>query len=135
MRELAFRITKSHAFEYFIIGLIVFNGVLLGLETFPNISGPYKPWMDLAQDMILGVFIIEAGLKMFALSPQVHRYFTNGWNVFDFTIILASLIPIHRRVRGGGPTGPVDAHPAPDFRRPRTAADRGDPGASPSPVC
>ncbi len=93
MRELAFRTTKAHAFEYFIIGLIVFNGVLLGLETFPNISGPYKHWMDLAQDMILGVFIIEAALKMFALAPRVDHYFRSGWNIFDFTIIVASLIP------------------------------------------
>ena len=93
MRDLAFRITKSHAFEYFIIGLIIVNGVMLGLETFPSISASYGQWFDLGQDLILGVFIIEAGLKMFSVSPRVHRYFTNGWNIFDFTIILASLIP------------------------------------------
>ncbi len=93
MRDLAFRITKSHAFEYFIIGLIIVNGVILGLETFPSISASYGQWFNLGQDMILGVFIVEAALKMFAVSPRVHRYFTNGWNLFDFTIIAASLVP------------------------------------------
>ena len=93
MRELAFRITKARTFEYFIIGLIVFNGVLLGLETFPDLFGPYQRWMDLGQDLVLAVFIIEAALKMFAVSPRVHHYFTNGWNLFDFTIIVASLVP------------------------------------------
>ena len=93
MRDFAYRITKAHAFEYFIIGLIVFNGALLGLETFPRFVGAYGGWLDLAQDLILAVFIIEAGLKMFALAPRSDRYFKSGWNLFDFTIIVASLIP------------------------------------------
>ena len=93
MRDFAYRITKAHAFEYFIIGLIVFNGALLGLETFPRFVGAYGGWLDLAQDLILAVFIIEAALKMFALAPRADRYFKSGWNLFDFTIIVASLIP------------------------------------------
>ena len=93
MRDFAYRITKAHAFEYFIIGLIVFNGALLGLETFPRFVGAYGGWLDLGQDLILAVFIIEAGLKMFALAPRADRYFKSGWNLFDFTIIVASLIP------------------------------------------
>ena len=93
MRDFAYRITKAHAFEYFIIGLIVFNGALLGLETFPRVTDAYGGWLDLGQDLILAVFIIEAALKMFALAPRADRYFKNGWNLFDFTIIVASLIP------------------------------------------
>ena len=93
MRDFAYRITKAHAFEYFIIGLIVFNGVLLGLETFPRVTDAYGHWMDLGQQLILAVFIIEAALKMFALAPRADRYFKSGWNLFDFTIIVASLIP------------------------------------------
>ena len=37
MRELAERLTQARAFEYAIIGLIVGNGVLLGLETSPRL--------------------------------------------------------------------------------------------------
>ena len=93
MRELANRITKSHAFEFFIIGLIVVNGAILGLETFPRFAGPHARWLNLGQQLILGVFIVEAALKMFALAPRSDRYFKSGWNVFDFLIIVASLIP------------------------------------------
>ena len=37
MRELAGRITASRPFEYFIIALILANGVVLGLETVEGI--------------------------------------------------------------------------------------------------
>jgi voltage-gated sodium channel len=42
---------------------------------------------------VLLVFIIEAGLKIIAVAPQLKRYFGNGWNLFDFSVIVLSLIP------------------------------------------
>ena len=93
MRDLTDRITRSIPFEAFIIGLIVINGVMVGLETFPRIVVPYGPWLDWGQDVILAFFIVEAALKMFALAPRADRYFRNSWNVFDFLVIVASLIP------------------------------------------
>ena len=41
----------------------------------------------LGNQIILGVFILEAAVKMIALAPKPHRYFLDGWNVFDFEII------------------------------------------------
>ena len=81
------------AFEYFIIGLILFNAVVLGLETLPSVMNGYSYWIGLSQQAILGVFIIEAALKIFALTPRADRYFRDGWNVFDFSIIVLSLVP------------------------------------------
>ena len=93
MRDRAGRFTKATAFELFIIALIILNGVALGLETFPRVAAPYAFWLDLTQKAVLGVFIIEAALKIFAVFPQPQRYFQNGWNIFDFLVIVASLIP------------------------------------------
>ena len=93
MRNYAHRLTKSHAFEYFIIGLILFNAVVLGLETLPFVMEEYSYWIALAQQAILGVFIVEAALKIFAVTPRADRYFRDGWNVFDFSIIVLSLVP------------------------------------------
>ena len=93
MRDLAHRLTHSHGFEYFIIGLILFNAVLLGLETLPSVTDQYAVWLVLGQQLTLGVFILEAALKMFAVSPRADRYFRDGWNIFDFSIIVFSLIP------------------------------------------
>ena len=93
LRGYAHRLTKSHAFEYFIIGLILFNAVVLGLETVPSVVEEYSFWLGLSHQVILGVFIVEAALKIFALTPRGDRYFRDGWNVFDFSIIVLSLVP------------------------------------------
>ncbi len=93
MRELAQRITQAHLFEYFIIALIVGNGILLGLETSSSLLERYGTWLSLGQQLTLGVFVVEAALKIFAVSPRVDRYFRDPWNVFDFLIVVLSLVP------------------------------------------
>ena len=49
--------------------------------------------MHLGNQIVLGVFIVEALLKMLALAPRSDRYFRDGWNVFDFLVIVFSLVP------------------------------------------
>ena len=93
MRDLAHRVTHSNGFEYFIIGLILFNAVLLGVETISFVMERYSAWIDMGQQAILGVFIVEAVLKIFAVSPRADRYFRDGWNVFDFSIIVLAFVP------------------------------------------
>ena len=41
----------------------------------------------------LVIFIAEALLKMVAASPRVAGYFKDGWNIFDFLVIVFALIP------------------------------------------
>ncbi len=93
MRELAERITKARAFEFGIIGLIVANGVLLGLETSPRLLDRAGDWFHFGERLILWVFVAEAALKIFAVSPKVDRYFRDSWNLFDFTIVVLAFIP------------------------------------------
>ena len=86
-------LVSSNWFEYFIIAVIIANGIILGLETSSTISRHYGHWLYLGNDVALGVFIVEAALKMLALWPRPHRYFRDGWNVFDFLIIVFALVP------------------------------------------
>lgn len=37
-------------------------------------------------------FAIEAGMKLIALSPKF--YFREGWNIFDFVIVVLSLLEL-----------------------------------------
>ena len=87
------RLVNSPWFEYFIIGVIIVNGILLGLETSSAISRSYGDWLYLGNDIALGVFIAEAALKLLALWPRPLRYFRDGWNIFDFLIIVFALAP------------------------------------------
>ncbi len=93
MVALAGRITGSSSFEYFIVALIIGNGALLGLETNEAIKEDYHAWINAGHWITIGVFIVEAALKMLALAPHPERYFRDGWNIFDFSIIVLSLIP------------------------------------------
>ena len=81
------------AFEYTIIGLIIATGVLLGLGTFSGLERSYGELMHWGNQIILGLFIVEALLKMLAKAPRVDDYFRDGWNVFDFLVIVIALVP------------------------------------------
>ena len=87
------QIVSAPWFERIIVAFILINGVILGMETSPDLVEAYGGLMHLGNQVILGIFILEAVLKMLALAPQVHRYFLDGWNVFDFSVIVFSLIP------------------------------------------
>ena len=80
-------------FEPFMIGLILFNAALIGLETFPEIEAKHSRLLHFGNDVILGVFIVEAALKIIAVAPRFGRYFGNGWNLFDFSVVVLSLVP------------------------------------------
>jgi len=87
------RIVRSPRFEAVIIGLILLNALVLGLETSRTLYQRYGEWMLLVNHVVLAAFILEAALKMGAVWPRISRYFASGWNVFDFSIIVVSLVP------------------------------------------
>lgn len=54
-------------------------------------------------------FTCECVLKMFALR---HYYFTVGWNIFDFVVVILSIVgEWGRRGRGADPADPEDGGP------------------------
>ena len=80
-------------FERSIIGLILLNAAILGLETDAVLVAHYGEWFELGHQLILAAFIIEALLKISAVVPHFRLYFANGWNLFDFSVIVLSLLP------------------------------------------
>jgi len=93
MKDRVNLIVSAPWFERVIVTFILINGVILGMETSPALVERYGGLMHLGNHVILGIFILEAMLKMLAVAPQVQRYFQDGWNVFDFSVIVFSLIP------------------------------------------
>ena len=91
--QLTRRLVHAHSFEYFIIGVIIVNGAILGLETSPLLTDRYGDLLHLGNQVALGIFIVEALLKLFALAPRSYHYFRDGWNVFDFLVIVLALVP------------------------------------------
>src|SRR5210317_784291 len=93
MKKIAQTIVSKKSFEYGIIALIILNGIVLGLETSPSIVKGYGDYLLMINNLVLTVFVIEAILKITAVAPKFKLYFGNGWNLFDFSIVVLSLIP------------------------------------------
>jgi voltage-gated sodium channel len=81
---------EGRTFTRFIIGLILLNAVILGLETSPGVMAAIGPTLIALNTAILAVFVVEIMIKLVAFGP---RFFRSGWNVFDFLIVAISLVP------------------------------------------
>ena len=73
-----------------IIGIIMFNAVILGLETSPSVMEAAGPLVLALDRACLTIFVIEIALKLIAFGP---RFFRSGWNLFDFIIVGIALLP------------------------------------------
>ncbi|EEE38440.1 voltage-gated sodium channel [Rhodobacteraceae bacterium KLH11] len=77
-------------FGRFITGVIIFNAVLLGMETSPTLMEAVGPLIVTLDGLCLAIFVGEIGIKLVATG---RRFFTSGWNIFDFIIVGIALVP------------------------------------------
>lgn len=84
------RFLERSAVRNGVMAVILFNAVLLGLETSPAVMAAAGPLIVALDSACLAVFVVELALKLFA---QRWRFFRSGWNVFDFLIVGVSLVP------------------------------------------
>ncbi|MBX2997146.1 MAG: ion transporter [Caldilineaceae bacterium] len=73
-----------------IIAVILFNAVTLGLETVPAVYQRTGGLLHLLDQIIIGIFVVEIGLKLIGSGL---RFFRSAWNLFDFVIVAISLVP------------------------------------------
>ncbi|MCL4785556.1 MAG: ion transporter [Verrucomicrobia bacterium] len=85
---------ESKPFHQFIVAVIVLAGVVAGLESSPAIMAQHGATLLVLDKLIPGIFILEALLKMTAHGRRPWRYFADGWNVFDFFIVVICLLPV-----------------------------------------
>ena len=76
--------------RFTIIGVIIFNAIILGLETSPTIMAAAGPLITALDWACLSIFVLEIALKLIAHGT---RFFRSGWNVFDFIIVGIALVP------------------------------------------
>ena len=88
------RIAQDRAFQNAVMILIILASALAGLETYPAITERFGPAMFALDRIIIGLFTIEIVIRLAAHGRRPWRFFTDGWNVFDFTIVVVCLIPI-----------------------------------------
>ena len=74
----------------FIVGVIIFNAIILGLETSATAMARAGGLILALDRLCLAIFVVELAAKLFAQGP---RFFRGGWNIFDFIIVGISLMP------------------------------------------
>jgi len=87
------RVVESSWFDPLMLAIIALNAVTLGLETYDSIDAAIGRELHLANDVILGIFVVELALRMAAFADRPRDFFRSGWNVFDFVVIGASFVP------------------------------------------
>jgi len=74
----------------FILAVILFNAVLLGLETSKPVMAAAGGVILTLDRICLAIFVAELALKLFALGG---RFFRSGWNLFDLAVVGVALLP------------------------------------------
>ena len=73
-----------------IIGVIIFNAIILGLETSATMMSNFGGLIQSLDKICLLIFVVELALKLVAYR---FRFFTNCWNIFDALVVAVSLVP------------------------------------------
>lgn len=89
MRESIKKLVDSNPFQFFIMAVIVLNAITLGIQT-GHFGDDVFNILVIFDNVCLAIYIAEAVLKIIAYGG---RYFRDGWNIFDFIIIVLCCIP------------------------------------------
>lgn len=81
---------ESSGVQRFIIAVILLNAVVLGMETSPALMDSFGALLITADTVCLAIFVVEITLKLTAFG---WRFFRDPWNVFDFLVVGAALVP------------------------------------------
>ena len=73
-----------------IMGVILFNALILGLETSKSVMNAAGGLIILLDKICLSIFVAEIAAKLYARRVA---FVKDGWNVFDFLIVGISLFP------------------------------------------
>lgn len=80
-------IINSNAFARTILGVILFNAVLIGASTYHS-----PPIFKTLEWVCIWIFVLELALKFYARQSTA-AFFKNGWNVFDLIVVGSAFIP------------------------------------------
>jgi hypothetical protein len=83
-------VSEHYIFESIIMILIIINTIVLALKWYgePN---QLPKILELLNYVFAGIFSLEAIIKLIAFGGS---YFSDGWNVFDFVIVVGTFISI-----------------------------------------
>ena len=85
-------IRSNKIFEFFIMSIIMVSALMVGAKTYELSPAAFQT-MIILDWMITAIFVTEITIRYLA-DPNLKRFLSNGWNIFDTLIVAISLIPI-----------------------------------------
>lgn len=88
LKKFARLIINMTAFNMGILAVIVINGLLIGVQTYP-----WAPdWIHFVQLFILFIFFFEVWVRWVGRN-STREFLTDGWNYFDIIILILGVVP------------------------------------------
>lgn len=87
------RVADSSLFQNGVLLVIVIASLVAGLETSDSLSARFGGGFGVLSAAVQAIFVLELSIRMIAYWPVLSRFFTDGWNTFDFVVVTASFLP------------------------------------------
>lgn len=87
------KLADATSFNTAMLLVILANAVVLGVETYDHLEDEYYTTLHTLNDLFLGVFIIELGIRLIAHGKKPLQFFRSGWNIFDLFVVIGAFIP------------------------------------------
>lgn len=81
---------KSETFHFYVFGVILFNALILGLQTLDTLSHESVIILNYIELTLVIFFICEVFLRIIV---NFREFFRNGWDLFDLLIVCLCIIP------------------------------------------
>ena len=92
IQSLFIKVRNNNFFEGFVLTIILISALNVGISTYDNIPKYYTDILEYLDYSVTVFFLIEIIIRIVA-EKSLRKFFKSGWNVFDFVIVAASLIP------------------------------------------
>ena len=91
--DLCARVAGDKRFETATFAVILLNAVVLGFETYEAVQRRQGDLLEGLNTLFLTYFTVEIAIRLTAHGRAPWQYFRNGWNVFDFVVVVSAYLP------------------------------------------
>lgn len=92
LKQRLYELHQNKLFEFFVISIIVLSALLTGAKTY-DVGSTANIIISWSDNFITVFFLVEILIRL-SSEPKILNFFKKGWNVFDFVIVVASLLPL-----------------------------------------
>lgn len=86
------RIRENKLFETFVILVIILSALVIGVKTYD--IDPFLMQVFEGLDYAITLFFLAEIIIRMLAEKDLRSFFRKGWNLFDFIIVVASLVPV-----------------------------------------